>query len=123
MIHTRRASDQTKRSTKGWTWWNVVWKNTQSSQITRTKPSSIRRSKENNMKTTSNSVAFILGFFIFIGLTALGFQLAKAAIEFKQFERSVTVNGLAVKEVAADVVFWQINFIYRNSYVYVKDSS
>lgn len=63
------------------------------------------------MKTTSNSVAFILGFFIFIGLTALGFQLAKAAIEFKQFERSVTVKGLAEKEVAADVVIWPIQFI------------
>lgn len=63
------------------------------------------------MKTTSNSVAFILGFFIFIGLTALGFQLAKAAIEFKQLERSVTVKGLAEKEVAADVVIWPIQFI------------
>lgn len=63
------------------------------------------------MKTTSNSVAFILGVFIFIGLTALGFQLAKAAIEFKQLERSVTVKGLAEKEVAADVVIWPIQFI------------
>lgn len=63
------------------------------------------------MKTTSNSMAFILGFFIFLGLAALGFQVGKAAIEFKQLERVVTVKGLAEKEVAADLVIWPIQFI------------
>lgn len=63
------------------------------------------------MKTTSNSMAFILGFFIFIGLAVLGFQLGKSALDFKQLERSVTVKGLAEKEVAADIVIWPIQFI------------
>ena len=63
------------------------------------------------MKTTSNSTAFILGFFIFIGLAVLGFQLGKSALDFKQLERSVTVKGLAEKEVEADVVIWPIQFI------------
>src|SRR5690554_3910896 len=56
-------------------------------------------------------MAFILGFFIFLGLAALGFQVGKAAIEFKQLERVVTVKGLAEKEVAADLVIWPIQFI------------
>lgn len=56
-------------------------------------------------------MAFILGFFICIGLAVLGFLLGRAAIEFKQFERSVTVKGLAEKEVSADIVIWPIQFI------------
>lgn len=63
------------------------------------------------MRSTTNSMAFILGFFICIGLAVLGFLLGRAAIEFKQFERSVTVKGLAEKEVSADIVIWPIQFI------------
>lgn len=52
----------------------------------------------------------ILGVFVFLGLSALGFLLGNALIEFKQFERSVTVKGLSEKEFPADIVIWPIRF-------------
>ena len=61
------------------------------------------------------STAVILGLGIFLGLAALGFQLASAAIEFKQFERTVTVKGLAEREVLADIVIWPIQFIVADN--------
>ena len=54
--------------------------------------------------------AFILGIFIFIGLSALGYLIGDAAIEFKQYERSVTVKGLSEREYDADIVIWPIQF-------------
>lgn len=63
----------------------------------------------------SNLNAFILGLFICIGLSVLGYQLGSAAIKYKQFERSVTVKGLAEKEMAADVVIWPIQFTAANN--------
>lgn len=59
--------------------------------------------------------ALILGFFIFIGLAALGYQLSDAAIKFKQYERSVTVKGLSEREVGADIVLWPIQFTAANN--------
>ncbi len=59
---------------------------------------------------TDKTSAFTLGAFIFIGLAALGFLLGKAAIDFKQYERSVTVKGLSEREYDADVVIWPIQF-------------
>lgn len=53
----------------------------------------------------------ILGLFIFLGLTMLGFLLANAVIEYKQYERTITVKGLAEKEFNADIVLWPIQFI------------
>ena len=61
------------------------------------------------------STAVILGLGIFLGLAALGFQLASAAIEFKQYERTVTVKGLAEREVLADIVIWPIQFIVADN--------
>ena len=54
--------------------------------------------------------AFILGVFVFSGLSALGYLLGKAAIEFKQYDRSVTVKGLSEREYQADIVIWPIQF-------------
>jgi hypothetical protein len=54
--------------------------------------------------------AFILGVFIFLGLAALGYLLGHAAIEFKQYDRSVTVKGLSEREYDADIVIWPIQF-------------
>ena len=54
--------------------------------------------------------AFILGVFIFLGLAALGYLLGQAAIEFKQYDRSVTVKGLSEREYDADIVIWPIQF-------------
>jgi len=54
--------------------------------------------------------AFILGAFLFIGLAALGYILGNAAIEFKEYERTVTVKGLSEREFEADIVIWPIQF-------------
>jgi len=62
------------------------------------------------MQETGKTSAFILGFFLMVGLTALGFLLGKAAIEFKEYERTVTVKGLSEREVPSDIVIWPIQF-------------
>jgi hypothetical protein len=54
--------------------------------------------------------AFILGLFIFLGLTALGYLLGKTVIEYKEYERTVTVKGLSEREYPADIVIWPIQF-------------
>jgi len=61
--------------------------------------------QENN-KTS----AFILGIFLFFGLATLGYLLGNAAIEYKEYERSVTVKGLSEHEYQADIVIWPIQF-------------
>ncbi|WP_321368256.1 SIMPL domain-containing protein [uncultured Desulfuromusa sp.] len=62
------------------------------------------------MKTQTNASAFILGIFIFIGLSSLGFLLGNAVVDFKQYDRSVTVKGLSEREQNADTVIWPIQF-------------
>lgn len=62
------------------------------------------------MQQYNKSSALILGVFIFIGLASLGYLLGHAAIEFKQFDRSVTVKGLSEREFKADIVIWPIQF-------------
>lgn len=62
------------------------------------------------MHTTGKASAFILGAFMFVGLAALGYLLGDAAIQFKQYERSVTVKGLSEREYSADIVIWPIQF-------------
>ncbi len=67
------------------------------------------------MTYQNRSGAAILGLSLIIGLTLLGFILAKAAIDVKEYERSVTVKGLAEREVPADVVIWPIVFTEANN--------
>lgn len=67
------------------------------------------------MANQTKSTALILGGALFLGLTLLGFQLGKALIDFKQFERSVTVKGLSERDYPADVVIWPIQFIEANN--------
>jgi uncharacterized protein len=55
--------------------------------------------------------AFILGAFIFLGMTVAGWLLASSAIRFKEYERVVSVKGLAEREVPADVAVWPIRFV------------
>ncbi|MDD3044095.1 MAG: SIMPL domain-containing protein [Candidatus Delongbacteria bacterium] len=55
--------------------------------------------------------ALILGISIFLGLSMLGFLLSSAAVKFRMMERSVTVKGLAEREIPADIVIWPIQFI------------
>ena len=62
------------------------------------------------MQQNYKAGAFIIGIFIFAGLSTLGYLLGKAAIEFKQYDRSVTVKGLSEREFEADIVIWPIQF-------------
>ena len=48
----------------------------------------------------------LLGLCLLFGLAALGALLGRAAIEVREFERSVTAKGLAEREFPADVVIW-----------------
>ncbi|MDF2182639.1 SIMPL domain-containing protein [Neptuniibacter sp. CAU 1671] len=62
------------------------------------------------MKECKTVQAGILGLGVFLGLTLLGYLLADGALRFKAMERTVTVKGLAEKEVQADLVIWPIQF-------------
>src|SRR5690606_33201572 len=54
--------------------------------------------------------SFALGVWIFLGLTLGSWLLAESAIRFKEYERVVSVKGLAEREVPADVAVWPIRF-------------
>jgi len=54
--------------------------------------------------------AAIIGAGIFLGMSALGYLLGSAAIDFKEYERSVKVKGLSEREYPADIVIWPIQF-------------
>ncbi|GFO76088.1 uncharacterized protein BPLS_P3677 [Bathymodiolus platifrons methanotrophic gill symbiont] len=62
------------------------------------------------MQEQSKSSAFILGAFIFLGLATVGYQLGNAAIQYKEYERTVTAKGLSEREYPADIVIWPIQF-------------
>lgn len=62
------------------------------------------------MSNSSKLNAFVLGLFIFLGLSTLGYLLGSAAIKYKEYERTVTVKGLSEREVEADIVIWPIQF-------------
>jgi len=62
------------------------------------------------MDIQSNRGLTIIGAAIFLGLVAFGFIIGNAAITFKEFERTVTVKGLAEEEHLADIVIWPIQF-------------
>jgi hypothetical protein len=51
-----------------------------------------------------------LGVFIFLGLSSLGYLIRSSVVKFKEFERTVTVKGLAEREYEADIVIWPIQF-------------
>ncbi|MEZ5657029.1 MAG: SIMPL domain-containing protein [Burkholderiaceae bacterium] len=54
--------------------------------------------------------ALLLGLSIALGLAAAAWMHARGALEARMLDRSVTVKGLAEREVAADVVIWPIRF-------------
>lgn len=62
------------------------------------------------MKEKNQVGLFVIGISLLTGLIFLGFFLRSAAISFKQFERTVTVKGLAEQEHLADIVIWPIQF-------------
>jgi hypothetical protein len=63
------------------------------------------------MQQNNTAGSFVLGLFIFLGLTVTGYLLGQAAMDFKEYERSVTVKGLSEREYPADIVIWPIQFI------------
>lgn len=63
-----------------------------------------------NSRQTSAWNGIFLGVFVCIGLLVLGYLLAQAAIEYKLYERTVTVKGLSEREYGSDIVIWPIQF-------------
>ncbi len=58
--------------------------------------------------------AMVLGVLLALGLAALGYLLADGLLRFKALDRTVTVKGLAEREVAADTAVWPIRFSAAN---------
>lgn len=56
----------------------------------------------------SSISSLILGFFIFIGLSSLGYFVSTAFLKIKDMERTVIVKGLSEKEVLANIVIMPI---------------
>src|SRR5882672_11038546 len=49
------------------------------------------------------------------GLTALGYTLGSSVIRFREFERTVSVKGLAEREAPADIALWPIHISAANN--------
>lgn len=62
------------------------------------------------MSTVNRGAALIVSMGIAVGLIGMGWLLKSAAIEYKQFERTVRVKGLSQQEYPADIVIWPIQF-------------
>lgn len=62
------------------------------------------------MDKYKNAGMVVMGISIVLGFTSLGYFISKAALDFKSFERTVTVKGLAEQEHLADIVIWPIQF-------------
>lgn len=62
------------------------------------------------MRQSSTASLLGLGISIFLGLAALGYLLGQAAVEVKEYERSVTAKGLSEREFPADIVIWPVAF-------------
>jgi len=62
------------------------------------------------MRESSGLSLLWLGLSIMLGLAGLGWLLGKAAIDVKEYERTVTAKGLSEREYPADEVIWPISF-------------
>ncbi|RXJ86490.1 SIMPL domain-containing protein [Arcobacter sp. CECT 8985] len=67
------------------------------------------------MQQKNKTGFFILGVFIFLGLSTLGYFFKSAVVEYKQYDRSVKVKGLSQKEYKADIVIWPISYTEVNN--------
>jgi uncharacterized protein len=67
------------------------------------------------MNQNRDTWRIIIGISIIIGLLILGFFLNSSVKTFKDYERTVTVRGLAEQEHLADVVIWPIQFTLASS--------
>lgn len=66
---------------------------------------------ESPMESNHFKSSLVLGAFICAGLIGLGYVAGRSAIQFKEYERTVSVKGLAEREVPADVAVWPIRFV------------
>jgi hypothetical protein len=60
--------------------------------------------------TNDSRSSLILGVCIFAGLATMGYFLGSSAIKFREYERVVSVKGLAERELPADIAVWPIRF-------------
>ena len=67
------------------------------------------------MNTKRTIEATILGAFLCVGLIILGYLLSSGAVRFKGMDRTVTVKGLAEREVPANIAIWPIKFDEANN--------
>lgn len=61
--------------------------------------------------TNQSRPALVLGALIALGLVLASWLLAAGALRYKEYERVVSVKGLAEREVPADVAVWPIRFV------------
>lgn len=62
------------------------------------------------MRSVSRTSAIVLGLSLVLGLSSLGYLLGSFAVTVKEYERTVTVKGLAEQEHVADIVIWPIQY-------------
>ena len=62
------------------------------------------------MRSVSRTSAIVLGLSLVLGLSSLGYLLGSFAVTVKEYERTVTVKGLAEQEHEADIVIWPIQY-------------
>ena len=62
------------------------------------------------MKEQTVGISFVIGIFLFLGFTVLGYFINASVVKFKNYERTVTVKGLSEKEYPADIALWPIQF-------------
>ena len=62
------------------------------------------------MQNSKVKESIIIGMSIVLGLSFLGYSVGRSLIRFKEYERTITVKGLAEKDVPANVAIWPIQF-------------
>ncbi len=63
------------------------------------------------MKNSTNTMGLILlGFFIAVGLIGSSYIISTTVLKVKNMERTVSVKGLAERQVKADIAIYPIQF-------------